>query len=148
MNEWRVSRWINAIVLINLTSANMRSHYALWLNTISYLKFPLWYRWDVPYTFTLQPTGIKGEIKCPHLTGADENSIVIEANYSRIKKNTLKFSLRRTMDQPQPSLLSQWVFSEKIKGRKSSCLGLFLYSHGWTLLEIIESLVGIIFTHL
>lgn len=88
MNEWRVSRWINALVLINLTSANMRSHYALWLNTISYLKFPLWYRWDVPYTFMLQPTGIKGEIKCPHLTGADENSIVI---WGQLFKNKKKY---------------------------------------------------------
>lgn len=34
----------------------------------------------------LETTGIKGEIKCPHLTGADENSIVTEANYSRIEK--------------------------------------------------------------
>lgn len=36
----------------------------------------------------LQRTGIKGEIKCPRLTGADENSIVIEANYSEIEKKS------------------------------------------------------------
>lgn len=34
----------------------------------------------------LQHTGIKGEIKCPRLTEEDENSIVIEANYSEIEK--------------------------------------------------------------
>lgn len=136
------------MVVGNLTSSYMRSHFILCINVISYLKCSLWHSRDVPYTFMLQRYRNQRWNKMPT---SDWGRWELYCHWGQL--------FRSRKEMPSSSIWEGlwmnhsnhfWVsecFQERLKEREGSCLDLFLYSHGWTLLEIIDSFVGITFTY-